>query len=122
MRRKVAKLATQLTREAEDFYPEERPVHEVSVDGLWIDCYEVTNEQFAHFVEATSYKTLAERPLNPDDFPGTPAENLVPGSMLFHKTEGPVSIFRRVTQLTGPRSRRYGTTARNSATNNAWPG
>ena len=49
---------------AEDFYPEERPVHEVSVDGFWMDCCEVTNEQFARFVDETSYPTLAERPLN----------------------------------------------------------
>ena len=71
---------------SEDFYSEERPVHEVSVDGFWMDCYEVTNEEFARFVEATGYKTLAERPPNPADFPGAPPENLVPGSMLFHKT------------------------------------
>jgi formylglycine-generating enzyme required for sulfatase activity len=77
---------------AEDFYPEERPVHEVSVDGFWMDCCEVTNEQFARFVDETSYPTLAERPLNPADFPGAPPENLVPGSMLFHKTEGPVDL------------------------------
>src|ERR1700733_14982370 len=77
---------------SEDFYPEERPVHEVSVDGFWMDCHEVTNEQFALFVEATGYKTLAERPLNPTDFPGAPTENLVPGSMLFHKTKGPVDL------------------------------
>src|SRR3954452_9136790 len=38
---------------SEDFYPEEGPVHEVSVDGFWIDRYVVTNEKFAHFVEAT---------------------------------------------------------------------
>ena len=77
---------------SEDFYPEERPVHEVSVDGFWIDCYEVTNEQFARFVDETNYPTLAERPLNPADFPGAPAENLVPGSMLFQKTGGPVDL------------------------------
>ena len=77
---------------SEDFYPEERPVHEVSVDGFWMDHYEVTNEQFAQFVEATGYKTLAERPLNPAEFPGAPAENLVPGSMLFRQTEGPVDL------------------------------
>src|SRR6266516_1670518 len=77
---------------SEDFYPEERPVREVSVDGFWMDCHEVTNEQFAGFVETTGYKTLAERPLNPADFPGAPIENLVPGSMLFHKTDGPVNL------------------------------
>jgi formylglycine-generating enzyme required for sulfatase activity len=77
---------------SKDFYPEEGPVHEVSVDGLWMDCCEVTNEQFARFVEATGYKTLAERPPDPADFPGAPPENLVPGSMLFHKTAGPVDL------------------------------
>jgi len=77
---------------SEDFYPEERPVHEVSVDAFWMDCYEVTNAQFAGFVDSTDYRTLAERPLNPADFPGAPAENLVPGSMLFQKTTGPVDL------------------------------
>ncbi len=77
---------------SEDFYPEERPVHEVTVDGFWVDRYTVTNEQFARFVEATGYVTLAERPLNPADFPGAPAENLVPGSMVFQKTAGPVDL------------------------------
>jgi formylglycine-generating enzyme len=77
---------------SEAFYREEAPVHPVSLDGFWIDSYEVTNEQFAAFVEATGYVTLAERPLNPADFPGAPAENLVPGSMLFRKTDRPVDL------------------------------
>src|SRR3989442_6695530 len=46
---------------SEDFYPEERPVHEVAVDGFWMDRDTVTNLQFKRFVEATSYVTLAER-------------------------------------------------------------
>ena len=77
---------------SEDFYADERPVHEVSVDGFWIDRCTVTNEQFARFVAATDYLTLAERPLNPADFPGASVENLVPGSMLFHKTAGAVDL------------------------------
>ncbi len=44
---------------SEDFYADERPVHEVSVDGFWIDRITVTNEQFARFVEATGYVTFA---------------------------------------------------------------
>jgi formylglycine-generating enzyme len=48
---------------SEEFYPEERPVHEVSVDGFWMDERQVTNHQFARFVEATGYITVAERPL-----------------------------------------------------------
>src|SRR5277367_6056041 len=71
---------------SEGFYPEERPVHEVAVDGFSIDCYEVTNQKFAEFVDATGYITLAERSIDPADFPGAPAENLVPGSMVFHET------------------------------------
>ena len=39
---------------SEDFYPEERPVHDVTVDGFWMDCHEVTNEQFTAFVDATA--------------------------------------------------------------------
>ena len=77
---------------SEDFYPEERPVHEVTVDGFWIDQYEVTNEQFARFVEATGYVTLAERPLNAADYPGAPVENLVPGALVFWKRNGPVDL------------------------------
>jgi formylglycine-generating enzyme len=77
---------------SENFYLEERPVHEVSVDGFWMDRYTVTNEQFERFVDATGYVTLAERPLNAADFPGAPLENLVPGSMLFHKTVGAVDL------------------------------
>jgi formylglycine-generating enzyme required for sulfatase activity len=73
-------------------YPEEAPVHAVSVDGFWIDRFQVTNSQFAAFVEATGYVTVAERPLDPADFPGAPAENLVPGSMVFTMTHGPVDL------------------------------
>jgi len=75
-----------------DFYPEERPVREVTVDGFWIDKYEVTNEEYERFVTETGYVTVAERPLNPKDFPGAPAENLVPGSMVFRKSTGPVDL------------------------------
>jgi formylglycine-generating enzyme len=81
---------------SEDFYPEEKPVHQVKVDGFWIDAHEVTNQQFTQFVEATGYVTLAERPLNPADFPGAPPENLVPGSMVFWKTKGPVDLHNYV--------------------------
>src|ERR1700758_139035 len=66
---------------SEDSYPEERPVHEVTVDGFWMDRYLLTNDLFSQFVDATGYITLAERELNPADFLGAPPENLVPGSM-----------------------------------------
>ncbi|MFO1062087.1 MAG: formylglycine-generating enzyme family protein [Dongiaceae bacterium] len=77
---------------SEDFYPEERPVHEVRVDGFWMDRYAVTNERFAAMVAATGYVTVAERPLDPADFPGLPAEKLRAGSMLFRPAAGPVDL------------------------------
>ena len=49
-----------------DFYPEERPVHRVTVDGFWMDEHPVTAAEFRRFVRATGYVTLAERPLDPD--------------------------------------------------------
>jgi formylglycine-generating enzyme len=73
-------------------YPEEAPVHEVSVDGFHIDRAQVTNRQFAQFVHDTGYTTVAERPLRPEDFPGAPPENLVPGSLVFTMTPGPVDL------------------------------
>ena len=51
-------------------------------------------------MEATGYKTLAERPLNSADFPGAPAANLVPGSMVFHKTARPGRL-AQLLQLVG---------------------
>jgi formylglycine-generating enzyme len=75
-----------------DFYPEERPVHEVIVDGFWMDPYVVTNADFARFVDATGYVTVAERAPTPEDFPDAPLENLVPGSMVFRKRTGPVNL------------------------------
>ena len=73
-------------------YPEEAPVHTVSVDGFWMSPTSVTNQQFAAFVEATGYVTVAERPLDPGDYPGAPPENLAPGSMVFTMTPGPVDL------------------------------
>ena len=55
-----------------DFYPEERPVHRVSVDGFWMDEHPVTNAEFRRFVNATGYMTVAERPLDPADYPDAP--------------------------------------------------
>lgn len=63
--------------------PDEKPLHLVTLKGFWMDKHEVTNEQFAKFVEATSYITIAERPLNPADFPGADPAMLVPGSVCF---------------------------------------
>lgn len=75
---------------SEDFYPEERPVHEVSVGEFWIDTHTVTNREFARFVRKTGYVTVAERPLDPGDFPG--AGDTPPGAMVFRPTSGPVDL------------------------------
>ena len=77
---------------SDDFYPEERPAHEITVDGFWMDPCVVTNAEFGRFVAATGYVTLAERSPNPASYPGVPVENLVPGSSLFHRTAGPVDL------------------------------
>ena len=60
-----------------------QPIHRVRVNGFWMDATEVTNTQFAAFVKATGYLTIAERPLNPADFPGAKPDQLVPGSAVF---------------------------------------
>jgi sulfatase modifying factor 1 len=73
-------------------YPEEGPSHPVVVDGFWIQPRQVTNSDFTRFVDATGYITVAERPLDAADYPGAPVENLQPGSMVFHRTAGPVDL------------------------------
>ncbi len=69
-----------------------RPSHRVRLPGFWMDRTEVTNEQFARFVAATGYLTVAERPLDPKEFPGVPPEELVPGSLVFTPTGDPVPL------------------------------
>jgi formylglycine-generating enzyme len=82
----------EFTMGSDRHYAEEAPAHHVRVDGFWMARCQVTNAQFAAFVEATGYVTVAERPLDPADFPGAPPENLVPGSLVFAMTPGPVDL------------------------------
>ena len=70
---------------SDDFYPEERPVHRVSVDGFWMDRYPVTNAEFRRFVDATGHVTLAERAPDPRAYPGADPTLLVPGSLVFRR-------------------------------------
>jgi sulfatase modifying factor 1 len=77
---------------SEDFYPEEAPVREVSVEGFWIDAHLVTAAEYRRFVRETGYITVAERPLDPADYPDAEAELLVPGSLVFQKAAGPVPL------------------------------
>lgn len=73
-------------------YPEEAPAHKVEVDGFWMDEHTVTNAEFHLFVEATGHVTLAERPANPDDYPGALPELLVPSSVVFNRPPQRVSL------------------------------
>jgi formylglycine-generating enzyme len=77
---------------SEDFYPEERPVRETEVQGFWMDEHPVTAAEFRRFVRETGHVTVAERPLDPVDYPNADPELLVPGSLVFRKTVGPVSL------------------------------
>lgn len=78
----------------------EKPAHPVRVDGFWMDETEVTNAQYRAFVEATGYKTLAERPVDWEELkkqvpPGTPKppdEMLQPGSLVFTPPDHEVSM------------------------------
>jgi sulfatase modifying factor 1 len=69
-----------------------RPIHRVYVDGFFMDKTDVTNAQFTKFVRATRYITVAERKPRAEDFPGAPAENLVPGSVVFSPPGHPVAL------------------------------
>jgi sulfatase modifying factor 1 len=80
--------------------PDEAPVHRVRVDGFWMDVTEVTNAQFAEFVKATGYKTVAERPVDweelkkqlPEGTPRPADEMLLPGSLVFTPPDHPVDL------------------------------
>jgi formylglycine-generating enzyme len=75
-----------------DFYPEESPVHQVTVDGFWMDDHPITVAEFRRFVNATGHVTLAEQPPDPADYPDADPNLLVPGSLVFHRTRGPVDL------------------------------
>jgi formylglycine-generating enzyme required for sulfatase activity len=69
-----------------------RPVHRVYVDGFYIDKTDVTNAQFAEFVKATRYVTVAERKPRAEDVPGASPEELVAGAVVFTSPDHPVSL------------------------------
>ncbi len=88
--------------DAPDTWANEHPAHRVQLDGFWIDATEVTNDQFAAFVEATGYITLAERPVDweamksqvPPGTPRPPDEVLQPGSLVFNPPDHAVPLNR----------------------------
>ena len=73
-------------------YPEEAPVHRVSVDGFWMDRTPITNADFLRFLTATGYRTFAETPPRAEDYPGALPEMLYAGSMVFLKPQRRVDL------------------------------
>jgi formylglycine-generating enzyme len=73
-------------------YPEEAPVHRVTVDGFWMDRTPVTNRRFREFVEATGYVTFAEIAPDPKDYPGALPHMLKAGSLVFDPPDHPVDL------------------------------
>jgi formylglycine-generating enzyme len=80
------------TMGSEHYYREESPPHRVTVSGFWIDSAPVTNRQFAQFLEATNYVTIAERPTNAANHPGTKMDQLAPSSVVFVRPQRHVDI------------------------------
>jgi formylglycine-generating enzyme len=74
------------------FYPEEAPIHTVAVAPFAIERHPVTNAQFAEFVDDTGYVTVAERELDPAQYPGANPADLVPGALVFRPSGGPVDL------------------------------
>ena len=80
--------------------PDEGPIHQVAVDGFWMDATEVTNAEFAEFVAATGYITIAEKAPNweelkkalPPDTPKPHDSLLQAASLVFKPTNGPVAL------------------------------
>jgi len=68
------------------------PIHRVQVNGFWMDVTEVTNRQFATFVEATGYMTIAERVPAGGEFVNVPSEMRVAGSLVFTPTAEAVAL------------------------------
>lgn len=68
-------------------YEEEAPARKVTVDGFWMDKYELTNAEFRKFIEDTGYVTFCEKPPNPNDYPGALPDMLMAASVVFKKPE-----------------------------------
>jgi len=64
-------------------YPEEAPVHRVSVSGFWIDHTPVSNRQFRDFIRITGHKTFAQIPPDAKNYPGALPHMLKAGSLVF---------------------------------------
>ncbi len=80
--------------------PNEKPAHRVRISSFFMDERPVTNKEFVKFVDATGYRTVAERPVDweeikkqlPEGTPKPPDHVLQPGSLVFRPTDGPVPL------------------------------
>ena len=77
---------------SEDFYPEERPVHQVTVSAFWMDEHPVTVAEFRRFVKASGHVTVAETAPDPHEYSDAYPEMLVPGSLVFTPPTARVSL------------------------------
>lgn len=73
----------------------QQPAHEVTISPFRISKTEVTNAQFAEFVKATGYVTIAEQKPKAEDFPGIPEEALVAGSAVFQEVKTGLEDWRQ---------------------------
>jgi sulfatase modifying factor 1 len=77
---------------SDQHYPEEAPVHRVTVDGFWMDSTPVTNLRFREFVEATGYVTFAEIAPERKDYPGALPHMLKAGSLVFDPPDHAIDL------------------------------
>ncbi|WP_232529038.1 formylglycine-generating enzyme family protein [Mycetocola zhujimingii] len=77
---------------SDSFYPEEAPAHRATVAAFDLDRHPVTNRQFAEFVDATGYVTVAERALDAAEYPQLSEADRAAGSLSFRATDGPVDL------------------------------
>jgi sulfatase modifying factor 1 len=77
---------------SDTFYPEEAPAHRAEVAAFDLDRHPVTNRQFAAFVAATGYLTVAERSLDGTEYSHLSVAERAAGSLVFRATSGPVDL------------------------------
>jgi formylglycine-generating enzyme len=72
--------------------PTESPVHPITVSAFWMDMHELTNAEFAKFIQTTGHVTVAEKAPTREEFPDAPPDKLVPGALVFTGTASAVPL------------------------------
>jgi formylglycine-generating enzyme required for sulfatase activity len=75
------------TMGSDKYYPEEKPIHDVRLNSFWIETYEVSNDEFTKFVDATNHTTFAEIAPDAETYPDALPELLVAGSLVFKRPD-----------------------------------